>query len=67
MSKLDEFELKLKLKEEKFEAWLREKVMVDEWGRPPGLADVPMTIMRRSEAFKKQNIKSKEEMRKLRS
>ena len=25
--------------------WLQAKVMVDEWGRPPSLADVPMTIM----------------------
>ena len=30
--------------------WLSEKVMVDEWGRPPSLADVPMTIMTRKPA-----------------
>ena len=54
--------LKVKLKEEKFEAWLREQVMVDEWGRPPGLADVPLTIMTRKDAFKKQSIVSKDEM-----
>jgi len=45
-----------KIKKELLESWLREKVMVDEWGRPPSLADVPMTIMTRKEAFFKQNI-----------
>ena len=63
-SSLDKFELELQ-QGEKFESWLREKVMVDEWGRPPGLSDVPLTIMVRQEAFKKQNIVSKEEMFKL--
>ena len=28
--------------------------MVDEWGRPPSLADVPLTIMTRKEALLKQ-------------
>ena len=34
--------------------WLEQKVMCDEWGRPPSLADVPMTIMTRKEALIKQ-------------
>ena len=34
--------------------WLEEKIMVDEWGRPPSLADVPLTIMTRKEALIKQ-------------
>ena len=31
--------------------WLSEKIMVDEWGRPPSLADVPLTIMTRKQAL----------------
>ena len=34
--------------------WLQQKVMCDEWGRPPSLADVPMTIMKRKDALIKQ-------------
>ncbi len=34
--------------------WLKQKVMCDEWGRPPSLADVPLTIMTRKEALTKQ-------------
>ena len=34
--------------------WLEEKIMCDEWGRPPSLADVPLTIMTRKEALLKQ-------------
>ena len=34
--------------------WLEEKIMCDEWGRPPSLADVPLTIMTREEALVKQ-------------
>ena len=34
--------------------WLKERIMVDEWGRPPSLADVPLTIMTRKEALIKQ-------------
>tara|TARA_R100000458_G_C8236767_1_gene216896 strand:- start:80 stop:271 length:192 start_codon:yes stop_codon:yes gene_type:complete len=34
--------------------WLEEKIMCDEWGRPPSLADVPLTIMTREEALIKQ-------------
>ena len=33
---------------------LEQKVMCDEWGRPPSLADVPLTIMTRKEALLKQ-------------
>jgi len=36
------------------EKWLEEKVMCDEWGRPPSLADVPLTIMKRKDALIKQ-------------
>ncbi len=34
--------------------WLKQEVMCDEWGRPPSLADVPLTIMTRKEALIKQ-------------
>ena len=34
--------------------WLEQKVMCDEWGRPPSLADVPLTIMKRKDALIKQ-------------
>ena len=34
--------------------WLEQNVMCDEWGRPPSLADVPMTIMKRKDALIKQ-------------
>jgi len=34
--------------------WLKEKVVCDEWGRPPSLADVPLTIMTRERALLKQ-------------
>ena len=34
--------------------WLEEQIMVDEWGRPPSLADVPLTIMKRKDALLKQ-------------
>ena len=40
--------------------WLNQRVMVDEWGRPPSLADVPLTVMTREEVFKKRNIEQKE-------
>jgi len=33
--------------------WLSEKIMVDEWGRPPSLADVPLTVMTRKQALLK--------------
>ena len=34
--------------------WLEEQIVCDEWGRPPSLADVPLTIMTRKEALLKQ-------------
>ena len=34
--------------------WLEQQIMCDEWGRPPSLADVPLTIMKRKDAFIKQ-------------
>ena len=34
--------------------WLEQKIMCDEWGRPPSLADVPLTVMTREEALLKQ-------------
>ena len=33
--------------------WLSEKIMVDKWGRPPSLADVPLTVMTRKQALLK--------------
>ena len=39
--------------------WLEQKVMCDEWGRPPSLADVPLTIMTRKEALLKQGCDTK--------
>jgi hypothetical protein len=40
--------------------WLNELIFVDMYGRKPNLSDVPMTMMVRKEAFKKQGINSKE-------
>ena len=34
--------------------WLKQEIMCDEWGRPPSLADVPLTIMTRKESLIKQ-------------
>ena len=34
--------------------WLEEMVMCDEWGRPPSIADVPLTMMKRKNALIKQ-------------
>ena len=39
--------------------WLQEKIMCDEWGRPPSLADVPLTIMTRKDALIKQGGNTK--------
>ena len=39
--------------------WLRERVFVDEYGRPYNLSDVPMTYMTRNESFKKQRFDNK--------
>ena len=40
--------------------WLRERVFVDMYGRPYNLSDVPMTYMKRSEAFAKRKLSKKE-------
>ena len=34
--------------------WLNQTIMCDEWGRPPSLADVPLTYMTRKKALLKQ-------------
>ena len=39
--------------------WLEQKVMCDEWGRPPSLADVPLTIMTRKKSLIKQGENEK--------
>ena len=39
--------------------WLSERIMVDEWGSPPSLADVPLTIMTRKDALIKQGNNDK--------
>jgi len=36
--------------------WLNQTVMCDEWGRPPNLADIPMTYVTRQESFKRQKM-----------
>jgi len=40
--------------------WLQERVFVDMYGRPYNLSDVPMTHMKRSEAFAKRKLSKKE-------
>ena len=40
--------------------WLKLTVMCDEWGRPPSLADVPLTYVSRKEAFIKQGASKKD-------
>ena len=40
--------------------WLQIRVLVDEWGRPPSLADVPLTYMTIEQAYKKQGCTDKE-------
>jgi hypothetical protein len=47
--------------------WLEQTVMSDEWGRPPSLADVPLTYMSRKQAFEKRGYSKREitEMYKL--
>ena len=44
--------------------WLDQTVMCDEWGRPPSLADVPLTYLPRKKAFDKRKY-SKEQVDKL--
>lgn len=40
--------------------WFKEKLFVDIYGRVPNLSDVPMTMMTRSEVFKKRGLTRKE-------
>ena len=40
--------------------WLQKRVLVDEGGRPPSLADVPLTYMTIEQAYKKQGATDKE-------
>ena len=40
--------------------WLRERIFVDEYGRPPNLSDVPMTYMTRATVLKKRGYGKKE-------
>ena len=40
--------------------WLNQNVMCDEWGRPPSLADVPLTYMDRKKALKKRGYSKRE-------
>ena len=39
--------------------WLEQQIMCDEWGSPPSLADVPLTIMTRKDALIKQGNNDK--------
>ena len=43
------------------EQWLNQIMQFDEWGRPPSLADVPLTYGPRKEALKRAGL-SEEEM-----
>ena len=40
--------------------WLQKKVLVDEWGRPPSLADVSLMPMTIEQAYKKQGATNKQ-------
>ena len=40
--------------------WLQKTVLVDKWGRPPSLADVPLMSMTIEQAYKKQGCTNKE-------
>ena len=40
--------------------WLDQTIMFDEWGRPPSLADVPLTYGPRKKAFKLKGYSTKE-------
>ena len=48
----------MKIKKSK-KQWLEEKVICDTYGRPPSLADIPLTIMTRENALVKQGGDSK--------
>jgi len=40
--------------------WLKRKVFVDEFGRPPNLSDVPMTTMTFEDSLKKRGAKKRD-------
>ena len=40
--------------------WLQKKVLVDEWGRPPSLADVPLIYGSREKSFELNGYSDKE-------
>ena len=40
--------------------WFRERIFVDEYGRPSNLSDVPMTYMTRATVLKKRGYGKKE-------
>ena len=40
--------------------WLEQKIMVDEWGRPPSLADVPLIYGSRKKSFELNGYSDKE-------
>ena len=42
------------------EQWLNQTLMCDEWGRPPSLADVPLTYMSREQMFEKRKTPQEE-------
>tara|TARA_R110002074_G_scaffold190609_2_gene356517 strand:- start:2654 stop:2842 length:189 start_codon:yes stop_codon:yes gene_type:complete len=40
------------------EQWLNQTVMFDQWGRPPSLADVPLSYRSRIEMFELRELNS---------
>jgi len=40
--------------------WLQKKVLVDEWGRTPSLADVPLMPMTIEQSYKKKGATDKQ-------
>tara|TARA_B100000315_G_scaffold92350_1_gene85091 strand:- start:902 stop:1096 length:195 start_codon:yes stop_codon:yes gene_type:complete len=40
------------------EQWLNQTIMFDEWGRPPSLADVPLTYGSRTKMFEIRELSS---------
>ena len=42
------------------EQWLNQTIMFDEWGRPPSMADVPLTYGSRKVALKRAGLSEKE-------
>ena len=50
---IQSFKDRYKSRPEAKKLWLNQTIHCDEWGRPPSLADVPLTYMSRKESFKK--------------